>query len=70
MKVFYPTLRCFLFPEFVLDVSWLASAKTFCVRQSIRLEERPQKVVYDLMVLEKRPKALGYRSISSLDITY
>jgi hypothetical protein len=70
VEVFYPTFCCFLFPKFVPDASWLASAKTFCVRQSIRLKERPQKVIRDLMLLEKWAKALGCRSVGSLDMTH
>jgi hypothetical protein len=58
VEVFYPTLRCFLFPKFVLDASWLASAKAFCVCQDIGLEKCPKKVICDLMLL-KTSEAYG-----------
>jgi hypothetical protein len=67
VEVFYPILCSFLFPKFVPDASWLASAETFGIRQSIRLEKRPQKVVRDLMLLEKWAKALDCRSVSCPD---
>lgn len=60
MEVFHPILCFFLFSKFVPDASWLASAETFGARQRIRLEEHPQEVVRDLMLLEKWAKTLDF----------
>lgn len=67
MKVFHSFNLLSLFPEVILDTSWLACADASGINDRVRLGESPQKIIRDLMLLKKRIEAFGSRLVGVFD---
>lgn len=67
VKVLYSVDLFSLFAKIILDASWLACADTSSVKDRVRFEKGPQKVICNFTLLKKRREAFGGRFIGFLD---